>query len=557
MTIPVNDRRIQYTATASQTVFPYDFNIDANTEIIVLQTVYTTGAVNTLTLTTHYTVSGVGQPAGGNITLVTGAAVNDTITIVGSTPLSRVTDFNQAGDFLASELNDQLDKITQILQENETETSRAVVLSPADTATTMILPITSERVNKFLAFDADGDPIAAGSSGGVPVTAFMETVLDDATAADARATLGSEQKTSALTAITTLQDADQFLVADDSDNDNSKKIIYSDIKSALISDLPFADSRNLIINGQGMVAQRGTTFTSATTPANSNDTYLLDRMILLSDTNDVVDVSKTTSTVPVGSYSAIVFDQETANKKWGYLQIIEAREAAAIVGGVASLSFKARKGSSNATLENLRAAVLSWSSTTDTVTSSLVSSWGSAGQNPTLVANWTYENIPSNLTLTTSYQTFSIDNISIDTASTKNVAVFIWCDDTDATVGDLAFITDIKLEKGSAATGFHPRSYQDELLLCRRYYLDGGYEGSLGVNISGNATAGLQIYIGFVYLPTNMRINNGSVTYTEGSLTNATANYSTNFNLVSFVVQNGVAGYFVYQASDIKVSAEL
>ena len=35
MTVPANDRRIQYTATAGQTIFPYDFKITANTEITV------------------------------------------------------------------------------------------------------------------------------------------------------------------------------------------------------------------------------------------------------------------------------------------------------------------------------------------------------------------------------------------------------------------------------------------------------------------------------------------------------------------------------------------
>jgi hypothetical protein len=46
--------------------------------------------------------------------------------------------------------------------------------------------------------------------------------------------------------------------------------------------------KNAIINGDFKVSQRGTTFTSATTPANSDDTYLLDRWVLLSDGNDIV-----------------------------------------------------------------------------------------------------------------------------------------------------------------------------------------------------------------------------------------------------------------------------
>lgn len=193
MTVPVNDRRIQYTATAGQTVFPYDFKIDANTEITVLQTVYLTNVTNTLTLTTEYTVSGVGNAGGGNITLVTGAAVDDTITIIANTPLSRTTDFNQAGDFLVSDLNNQLDKLTNILQENDTTINRAVKLKDEDTTSSLEIPTATNRASKFLAFDASGDAIASAGTTETTVSSFMATVLDDTTAAAARTTLASQE----------------------------------------------------------------------------------------------------------------------------------------------------------------------------------------------------------------------------------------------------------------------------------------------------------------------------------------------------------------------------
>lgn len=193
MTVPVNDRRIQYVATASQTIFPYDFRIEANTAIEILQTIKLTGVTNTLVLTTDYTVSNVGVDGGGDITLVTGAAVDDIITITGATPLSRTTDFNQAGDFLASDLNAQLDSQIRILQENETKTNRAVLLKDEDTTTSLELPIATERASQFLAFDANGDAIAAAGTTGVTVSAFAETYLDDPTATATRATLGAQE----------------------------------------------------------------------------------------------------------------------------------------------------------------------------------------------------------------------------------------------------------------------------------------------------------------------------------------------------------------------------
>jgi hypothetical protein len=55
-----------------------------------------------------------------------------------------------------------------------------------------VLPNVDDRASKFLAFDADGNPVA--SSGGIddaiPVSAFGETLIDDANAQAARTTLG-------------------------------------------------------------------------------------------------------------------------------------------------------------------------------------------------------------------------------------------------------------------------------------------------------------------------------------------------------------------------------
>lgn len=194
MTVPINDRRIQYTATAAQVTFPYDFRIDSEDDIEVKQTVKLTGLTNILTVTTDFTVTNVEVDGGGDIVLNVGAAVDDVITITGKTPLSRVTDFDQAGDYFADEVNKQFDKITRILQENDTATRRALLLADEDTVDSLELPITEDRKSKFLSFDTNGDPIATeGSVDGVPVSAFMATLLDDTTAEEGRATLNAQE----------------------------------------------------------------------------------------------------------------------------------------------------------------------------------------------------------------------------------------------------------------------------------------------------------------------------------------------------------------------------
>lgn len=187
ITIPDNDARIQYTATAGQTVFPYDFPINAEADLVIIKEGVT------LTLTTDYTVSGVGVQAGGNVTLVTGATLNDVVTIYRDEAIARTSNFNVAGDFLAGTLNDQLNSITRWGQQLERDIGRVFQLDPEDSATSVTLPLTADRQGKFLAFDSSGDPIAsAGTVGDSPiaVSAFMETMLDDTDAATARNTLG-------------------------------------------------------------------------------------------------------------------------------------------------------------------------------------------------------------------------------------------------------------------------------------------------------------------------------------------------------------------------------
>jgi hypothetical protein len=255
------------------------------------------------------------------------------------------------------------------------------------------------------------------------------------------------------------------------------------LKSLVAELASMMPNRNVLLNGCARIWQQGTSFDSTTTPANNDDTYLADQVILLSDGNDIIDFSQETTTKPDGAYAAFKLDVETANKKFGLLFPVEARNAARLINGNAVASFEARKGGSNATAETLRAAIISWQGTADSITSDVVSAWGSAGTNPTLVSNWTYETTPENLTLTTSFQKFDEDNGlagAIDTASTKQFALFIWCDDTDATVGDLIYIGKVQLEAGLVATPFDHRDRTHELLACQRYFcrLASGWTGT-------------------------------------------------------------------------------
>lgn len=226
-------------------------------------------------------------------------------------------------------------------------------------------------------------------------------------------------------------------------------------------------NKNYLVNGGFAIAQRGTSFTSG---ANNDDAYTLDRWYILSDTNDVIDVTQETTTVPTNGQYAIALDVETVNKKFGIATIIENKDVVGLVGNTVTFSFKA-KVSSTTKLDNVKAAIIAWSGTADSVTSDIISAWGAEGTSPTLIANATYENSPSNLNLTTSYATYSL-SAPIDTASTKNLILFIWSDVTDTTLGDFLYISEAKLELGVATTSFEYAggTIAGELAACQRYY---------------------------------------------------------------------------------------
>jgi hypothetical protein len=261
-----------------------------------------------------------------------------------------------------------------------------------------------------------------------------------------------------------------------------------------------APNNNYLINGSFAVSQRGTSFASG---ANNNDAYTLDRWYILSDGNDAIDVTQDTSTVPTNGQFAIALDVETANKKFGIAQIIENKNCLGLIGNTATFSFKA-KVSATTKLDNVKAAIVAWSGTSDSVTSDIISAWGAEGTNPTLIANATFENTPANLNVTTSYATYSV-TAAIDTASTKNVIVFIWSDVTDTTAGDFLYISEAKLEIGSSATAFDGvrNSFSNELALCQRYYYlhASGSGKTIGIGFNASATA----YFAGIHFPVTMR----------------------------------------------------
>lgn len=233
--------------------------------------------------------------------------------------------------------------------------------------------------------------------------------------------------------------------------------------------------RNRVINGDFRVAQLSTQYTGGTsvTP-NDDDSYTLDRWILLSNGDDRADVTQELADVPAGSAAAVRLEFVSNTLGKGILQIIENQNCSDLIGSTATLSFKA-KVTDSGIVSDVRAAIVSWSGTADSVTSDIVATWNLSPTNPSLIANATYENTPANLNVTTSWASYSV-TAAIDTASTKNVMVFIW-NANAGTSGQSLYVTDVQLELGSRVTPFERRPIGAEIDLCSRYLA--AFTGSL------------------------------------------------------------------------------
>lgn len=127
MTISTTSTKKVYSGNAVATVFAYDFFIQAATDIEVY-IADPDGLLELQTLTTDYTLSGVGNPAGGNVTFVSGAPATGTnnVLLIRDTPLTQETDYIEGDTFPAEEHEKALDKLTRICQELREQVDRAV-----------------------------------------------------------------------------------------------------------------------------------------------------------------------------------------------------------------------------------------------------------------------------------------------------------------------------------------------------------------------------------------------------------------------------------------------
>lgn len=157
MTVSSATNKVSYNGNGSQTVFAYGFKIfDQDDLTVIIRNA--SGGETTKTITTHYTVSGVGAASGGNVTMGTAPASGESITIIREQPLTQGLDLVANDPFPAASFEDQLDKLTFMVQQHQEELDRSIKGSKTTTITNpSFTEDATARANKLFAFDASGN----------------------------------------------------------------------------------------------------------------------------------------------------------------------------------------------------------------------------------------------------------------------------------------------------------------------------------------------------------------------------------------------------------------
>ena len=152
MTVPTTTNRTDATGTGATNVYPYTFKIFDQGSLVVT-VADTAGTESTLTITTDYTVSGVGSLSGGNVTLVDASQdwidgsgylkSGYAITIRRVRDLKQETDIRNKGDFFPETHEDEFDKQVMIDQQQQDEIDRTIKAAVTQSGADLTLPIAS------------------------------------------------------------------------------------------------------------------------------------------------------------------------------------------------------------------------------------------------------------------------------------------------------------------------------------------------------------------------------------------------------------------------------
>lgn len=244
MTVPVQTPVTSSVANGVTTVFPFTFKILNAADLTV--------TVDGTIVTTGFSVTGVGEDEGGSVVFDVAPANGKKIIRYLNPVLARVTDYQQFGDWLAPIVNADFDRIWLTIQYLSQALIRAIKLPVDSLAGQEITEDATNRSNKVITFDVDGNVALKSGTELIPevdtaVTNAIAAAASAASSASSADTSADAAAASALAASTspvaapthaasskaTPVDADEIPLIDSTASFGLKRLTWANLKATL------------------------------------------------------------------------------------------------------------------------------------------------------------------------------------------------------------------------------------------------------------------------------------------------------------------------------------
>lgn len=328
-------RQAPYTGDGSTATYAYGFKIFSDSDLKVQVENISTGALTTLTKTTDYTVTGVGETTGGNVVLVdasqawldgSGYLTSSYKLLIRRKPsLKQETSIRNQGDFYPSAHEDQFDKLVMIDQSQQDELDRSVKLPESVTSSDFdpTLPVDIETANTVVIVNPAGDGFTMGPTAG------------EISSAQAYATAASDSADAAATSETNAAASETAAAASEVAAAASAASAAAALASAIFRDVVYVDNSDSPItiaqadNGKLYSIDSSGGAVSITLPAIAGLTLPFNVTFVLRVAGNPVTINRSSTDTIAGETSKIisivneaaqlVADTDSAPDDWGLL----------------------------------------------------------------------------------------------------------------------------------------------------------------------------------------------------------------------------------------------
>jgi hypothetical protein len=434
MTVANTDRSVTAQGNDITTEWPFSFNMPSADSVNVVTTVVATG-IQTVIAAADYTVTGLNDPNGGTITYPTVASgappltSATEITIYRNVPQTQLVTVSNQTRYDAKVVEPVWDRLTMMIQDLVGSAAKSLHFPEGDTAIAE-LPAAAFRANKFLAFNVSGDVTAETPA------AIGAVIVSSLTPAPLTGTPSSG---------------------------TSDEVSRADHDHGTVTSLnggQLAGHRNILINGNFPIWQRGITATISATEA-----YLAD-MWKVQSTGTVLATASRSGVLGAYRHKIQRTAGDTAINLCVLATTVRTINCAHLAGQTVTISFLAKAGANYSPASSRLSTRLVEGGGVDEVCPAI-------GGFPTLVTTNAYNPI-----ISTTEERYSTQ-VTLD-ATTTQLALHFWYEPTGTAGADDWFeVGEVQIELGSVATPFEHRL--NEFELCQPYccmtYSYGTYPG--------------------------------------------------------------------------------